>query len=140
MASPISAYNTDRTGAAAPKDITKTDVPGNKVALDVAIKEGNVSGTFTPSGLSKEGKITIVTLNSLTWTALPAVALVDRNGMGIQNDTGIQIKLGYDIGEAGYVGWNVNANGEFFIDITDAVIIYGKSASGTPSVTIMEVA
>jgi hypothetical protein len=140
VAKVISAYNTDQTGADAPKDITKTDVSGNKVALDVAIKEGSVSGEFTQSGLTIGGLVTEVTLNSATWTALPATALTDRNGMGIQNDSAIQIKVGFDNTEPGFVGWNVNPNGEFFVDITDSVIIYAKSASGTPTVTVMEVA
>jgi len=140
MASPISAYNTSKTGASAPKDITKTDVSGDKVALDVAIKEGNISGTFTPSGLTTGGKITEVTLASGSWTALPASALANRNGLGIQNETSIKIKVGYDSGEAGFVGWNVYPGGEFFIDLTDSVTVYAKSETGTPTITVMEVA
>lgn len=103
----------------------------------VEIKDNGVSAT--PSGLSTAGVITVVTLNSTGWTALPATALTDRNGIGIQNDSAIQIKLNFDNLEPGYVGWNVNANGETFVDITDAVIIYAKSQSGTPSITVMEV-
>lgn len=125
--------------------VTGTDVSGNKRALDVAVKEGNVtadvSGTINtiPSGLSTAGQITRVTLSSASWTALPATALTDRNGLGVQNDSGIEIKVGFDSGEAGYVGWTVRDLGEFFVDITDAVTLYAKAASGTPTVTVMEV-
>lgn len=93
-----------------------------------------------PAGLNTAGKITEITLASGSWTALPATALVGRNGVGVQNPTGIEIKLNYDSGEAGFIGWSVKPNGEFFIDIKDGVTIYAKAASGAPTVTVMEVA
>ena len=140
MSKGISLYPTTLTGADTPSNVTGTSVSGDKFAMDVTVKEGTVTGTFIPQGLQTEGLITEVSLNSSTWTALPATALTDRNGLGIQNDSAIQIKLNFDNTEPGFVGWNVNANGEFFIDITEAVVIYAKSASGTPTVTVMEVA
>lgn len=93
-----------------------------------------------PAGLNTGGKITEVTLNSSTWVALPATALTGRNGMGIQNPNGIEIKLNFDNAQAGYVGWIVRPNGETFMDIKEGVVIYAKAQSGTPIVVIMEVA
>ena len=111
---------------------------GAEQRMRVAIKSGIVNAL--PSGLTIGGKITEVTLNSTTWTALPATALVDRNGMGFQNDNGIKIKVGFDNTEPGFVGWSVNANGEFFIDVSDSIISYAKAESGAPTLTVMEVA
>lgn len=94
----------------------------------------------TPSGLTIGGKITEVTLNSSTWTALPATAFSQRNGMGFQNPSAIEIKVNFDNGVGTFTGWSVKPNGELFIDVSDSVIVYAKSASGTPTVTVMEVA
>lgn len=98
----------------------------------------SVSGTFTPSGLNIAGKITQVTLNSVNWTALPATPLVSRNALSIQNQSVIELKLHYDSATVGYVGVTVPVNGERFYEITDNIIMYAKSASGTPTILIEE--
>jgi len=115
------------------------DIDGN--ASLVSILAQLVSGlNTTPSGLTIGGKITEVTLNSLTWTALPTTALTDRNGLAFQNPNGVEVKIGFDNTETGYVGWAVNASGEFFIDVSDSITVYAKASSGTPKLVIMEVA
>lgn len=99
---------------------------------------GDINGTIKTSGLEIAGRVTVVALNAVTWTPLPAVALADRNAMTIQNSSGIQIKLNYDSGIVGYVGVVVNDGGERFYNITDSIVLYAKSASGTPSITVEE--
>lgn len=118
--------------------VTGTRV-GDRHLLDVAVKESVVISA-NPSGLTIGGLISEITLSSASWTALPASALTDRNGLGIQNPTSTEIKLNFDSGEASFVGWSVAPSGETFIDITDSVTIYAKAASGTPTITIMEIA
>ena len=98
------------------------------------------TGTFTPTGLTTGGLGTLVTLNSSTWTALPATALTDRNAISIQNQSGIEIKINYGSGIVGYVGAIIQAGGERAYDVTDSIILYGKSASGTPTIYIEELA
>lgn len=105
----------------------------------VRVKGSNFSGTFTPSGLNNGGLITEVTLNSATWTALPATALTNRNAIRVQNQSAIEIKLNYSGSVSGYVGVWVKPNGETYYDITDDIVIYGKSASGTPTVIVEEI-
>lgn len=112
-----------------------TDDDGNAVLEE--IRDNGVDAV--PSGLATAGRITEVTLNDTGWTALPATALTDRNGMGIQNPNSTQIKLNFDNSEPSFIGWSVNANGEAFIDIRDSVVIYARAASGSPVITIMEV-
>lgn len=136
----ISGYPTTKTGVEVPCNVTTTETAGDKCSLDVAIKEGSVTGTFTPSGLQTGGLVSQVALNSTTWTALPASAFTGRNGMGIQNDNAVQVKVNFSAGVVGFIGWTVQPNGEFFIDVSDSITVYAKSASGTPTVTIMEVA
>jgi len=121
-------------------DVTGTDFgtdPNKKRLLDVAIKEGSVSST--PAGLTTGGLITVVALNAVTWTALPATPLVGRNGIGIQNESGTALKLNFAT-PGGYIGWTIADGGEFFVDITESILIFAKAAIGTPSVTIMEIA
>ena len=93
----------------------------------------------TPSGLNIAGKITEVTLSSGAWTALPPTPLTDRNAISIQNLSGIEIKVNYDNAEAGYKGMVISQGSERFYDITDQVVVYAKSASGTPTVTVEEI-
>lgn len=97
-----------------------------------------VTGSLQTSGLETAGRITIVALNAVTWTALPATALTGRNAICLQNHSGIQVKLNYDPGIVGYVGIIVNDGGERYYDITDSIPIYAKSQSGTPSVIVEE--
>lgn len=93
---------------------------------------------FTPSGLRNAGRVTEVQLNSATWTALPAAALTGRNAIAIQNPTGTEIKINYSSGVVGYVGMVIGAGGERTYDVTDAIPIYAKSASGTPTINVEE--
>ena len=100
----------------------------------------SATGSFSVSGLNIGGLITEVTLNASTWVALPTSALADRNAIAIENRSGIEIKINYNSGQAGYVGMTIPDGGERQYDISDSIIIYAKSASGTPLVTIEEIA
>jgi hypothetical protein len=137
MAGELKVYPNSKSSPNDAKVLTGTDCGVDKTGLDTFICGGAV-GT-TPSGLTTGGLVTEVTLSAVAWTALPASALADRNSLGVQNPTGTQIKINFAT-PAGYVGWIVNANGEFFIDITDSIILYARSAAGAPVVNVMEIA
>lgn len=92
-----------------------------------------------PSGLTVAGKITVVSLAAGVWTPLPAVPLVDRNALGVQNQSGTEIKLNYDPLTVGYVGILVGAGAERYYDITDDIILYAKPIAGTPSIVVEEI-
>jgi hypothetical protein len=97
-------------------------------------------GIFRVQGLTVEGKITIVSINDSTWTALPNTSLADRNSITIQNTSGVQMKVQYDNGVGGYVGVAIEPDSERYYNITDGITIYGKSSSGTVDITIEELA
>jgi hypothetical protein len=104
---------------------------------------GDVTGTFTPSGLRIGGRHSFVTINSTTWTKVPATALPDRNSMGLFNESGVKIKFRYleGIGDTLFRGTPIPANGSSqFRDITDAIDIYCKCETGTVEVTVEEIA
>lgn len=105
---------------------------------DVANISATVSGQVTLKGLNIAGWMTPVTLNSTTWTALPATPLANRNAIRIQNQSAIEIKTNYNPMQAGYVGIIIAANGSDAYDITENIIIYAKSSSGTPTIMVEE--
>lgn len=98
------------------------------------------TGSLTPSGLNIGGKVTEVTLNAVTWTALPPTAQEQRNALSVQNTSNINIKVNYSSSIVGYVGMLVAIGAERQYDITDTIILYGKSESGTPTVNVEELA
>jgi len=100
----------------------------------------SISGTVSasPAGLKNGGRVTEVTLNSATWTALPPTPLTARNALAVQNSSGIEIKVNYSAGIAGYHGIIIAAGSERSYDITDAIVLYAKSASGTPTINVEE--
>jgi len=106
---------------------------------DTAVR-GVVEGNFSFSGLRIGGRISEVTLNDATWVALPAIPLTDRNAISVQNTSNVEIKIQYDNLVVGYSGVAIGISGERFYDLTDQIIIYGKSSSGSAVITIEELA
>lgn len=102
-----------------------------------------ITGTFSLSGLKIAGRVTIVSINDATWTALPpGGALTLRNAICIINTSTVEIKVNYDFPvllPAGYVGVPLEPNGnQRFYDITPAIPIYAKSFLGTVDITVEE--
>lgn len=120
-------------------DLVTTTTVGGDVGLDVHVV-GTVEGSFTPHGLTIAGKITTVTLNTSTWVALPASPLVNRNTMSIQNRSGQEVKMNYDNTVIGYNGVIIPDGYERQYDITDSIIIYAKSSTGSATVIVEEIA
>lgn len=110
------------------------------MADECVIASRVATGTFRLSGLTVEGKITVVSLNAVTWTALPPSALSNRNAIGVQNQSAINIKLNYDPTTVGWVGIYVGAGAERYYDITDQIVLYAKAESGTPDIVVEELA
>jgi hypothetical protein len=101
--------------------------------------EGTLTGEIRPSGLTNGGKVTEVTINSATWTALPPTALTDRNALGIQNVSAQDIKINFDNGVSGFVGMVIGPGSERTYDITDQIVVYAKSSSGTITINVEEI-
>lgn len=102
------------------------------------IIQGNViTGTLKVSGLNIGGRVSVVTIDDVSWTALPAVALDQRNAIGIQNSSGVEIKINYDPTTVGYIGVRMGIEAERYYDITDAIPIYAKAAPGSGAVTVI---
>jgi hypothetical protein len=111
-------------------------------AGDVVVRttlSGEVSGEFSPSGLKISGRVTEVVLSDTAWTALPPVALINRNAINIQNYSGTQIKINFDPSVATYTGVVVNDQSERNYDIKDTILIYAKAEIGNPVIIIEEV-
>ena len=109
---------------------------------------GNISGEFSISGLRNGGQITLITLSSTSWTRMARSAfttptgtgaLLDRNAICIQNQSGIACKLEYDNTVAGYTGILVPNGAERHYDITEDIDVYLKAESGTPVIALEEI-
>jgi hypothetical protein len=111
------------------------DVSGNTA---VRVSGENFSGSFSVSGLKVAGKVTEVTINDTTWTALPAAALANRNALAIQNYSGQLVKINYSNSVSGFVGAHLPDGQERFYDITDAIVQYAKCESGTATIVVEE--
>lgn len=98
-----------------------------------------LSGSIQPKGLSTAGRVTEITLNALTWTALPATPLAARNAMGIQNTSAQDIKVNFDPGVSGFVGMLIASGSERTYDITDQILIYAKCTADTVVINVEEI-
>jgi hypothetical protein len=107
----------------------------------VRVTGQNFSGSFSVSGLKVGGLHSVVTLNSATWTALPATPLANRNAIAIQNESSTLVKVNFNGAASGFVGMSIFPNGgERQYDITEDILIYAKCQSGSVDVTIEEIA
>lgn len=105
----------------------------------VPVPEVNV-GSFTPRGLNVSGRVTQVTLNATTWTALPATPLTNRNAMAVQNISTVEIRLNYAADIVGFQGMRLTGGQERQYDIRDTIVIYGKARTGTATINVEEIA
>jgi len=100
----------------------------------------------SPSGLRTGGRLTNLTLTDGTWVNIPTTSLLNRNTVGIQNESGnfiyVQFDFDGDPNTEGYTtGWKVKDGGEFFMDVKDGIDIWVLPETGsTPLITIMELA
>lgn len=99
-----------------------------------------VTGKLGITGLSIGGLVTEVELNDTTWTELPAAALLNRNALSIQNTAPVNIKLNYSDTVAGFVGVLLSPGAERMYAITDTILIFAKTESGTYKITVEELA
>lgn len=115
--------------------------------LRVAIR----AGAITPGGLNTGGRVTEVTLTTASWTKLERSGttnpsgsgpLSDRNALGIQNLSGQSIKVAYAESATlnNLVGITIPDGGQRYYDVKDTIDIYAKAISGTPTITIEEIA
>jgi len=120
-------------------DFNLNTLEKGKFALD---SEGEVViRTFAKaSGLNTGGKITEVTINDSSWTALPTTALSGRNALSIQNLSGGEIKINYDNTVGTYTGIVIQNGAERYYDVGETIIIYAKSLSGNRTINIEELA
>jgi hypothetical protein len=151
MSGPIKTYPTSKSGSGLAKSVTSTDIAGDKVALDVQVAGGAVTGTFTGSvtvsGLNIQGRNTTMNITS-TAASMPATALTLRNAMTVTNLSGTDtLYVGFDssvtadsvVGTTS--GFPVGPQQGFNLDITPNVVLYGIAEAGkTIKIIITELA
>lgn len=106
----------------------------------VRVTGTNFSGSFSLTGLTVGGRISIVSIDNTTWTALPATALPNRNQLNIQNESGQNIKINYDNMTVGFVGVLIKNENERQYAIRDSIVMYAKSETSACNITVEELA
>jgi hypothetical protein len=102
------------------------------------VTEGTLTGEISPSGLKNGGRITEVTLIANQWTALPPTPLTNRNALGIQNQSGVDIKVNYPPLPDAYIGWIIPPADSKLYDVTDNIVIYGRPSGNDDVIVIAE--
>jgi hypothetical protein len=102
---------------------------------------GRLKSVTEIKGLSVAAKITIVSLTSTQWTALPSSPLAGRSSVCIQNQSGTT--------EAMFINYSASAPAEGIriedggfraLSIADGVTLYGRMVNGNGSVAVEELA
>jgi hypothetical protein len=117
----------------------KFEEVAGQVTVRTKVVSGTITAAYAPSGLRNSGRLSFVTLNSTSWTALPATPLPDRNGISIQNQSNVEIRIQYENTDPLYRGVKLSPDAERFYDIKDTIIVYAKAASGTPEILVEEI-
>lgn len=99
-----------------------------------------ISGSVAQSGLNIGGRVTEVSLNDTSWTALPPVSLQKRNSIQVQNFSGVDITINYIADNASDFGVIVRDSSERIYMITDAIVLYGRSSLGVAKIIVEEIA
>jgi len=122
------------------REYEKFDLNDNGDVVVRTTLSGEVSGTFSPSGLKIGGRVTEVVLSDSAWTALPPGGpLANRNAINLQNyDTGTQIKINFR-NDVAYVGTVLNENSERNYDITDEIQLWARAQIGAPVLIVEEI-
>ena len=141
----IKAYLSRIIGPAGAREITCTELAGNKVGLDTTIAGGTISAV--PSGLRTAVKITTMDITDAAADPLPAIPLVDRNSLSIHNKSATvtvyigNINVTADTVDGTTSGWELAPNSFLNFDITDDVILYARTPTGQiAKVKILEMA
>lgn len=130
-----------RFGDVAGNFITGTKIAPNKYALDVAIKEGTVSGDVDLNSPGTSGVTTKVTgVGTAGWTAIPTTALTSRKSLTIQNNSNDDCYLSFDSSGSNAAIDNILLGSGFerFYNIADGLTIYARKDSGADIDLIVE--
>jgi len=131
----IDLYPNKKSPPSAAGPATGTNVAGDKMAQDVFVYGGTVTGDLTPSGLRTAIRTTTMDVTDVA-TPLPAIALTSRNAMTVHNKSGVDtLYIGNSNVTADTVigttsGLEVNPNDAFNTDITANIILYGIAPAG----------
>jgi hypothetical protein len=92
--------------------------------------------------LAASGKITIVSLSSSSWTALPSTALNGRKSVSIQNqsDNGNIVLINFSSSAPGTDGFRIDDGGTRSFMVGGSLVVYGRMKSGSGSVAVEEIA
>jgi hypothetical protein len=139
--SKVDLYPTQSSSPSAAQVQTGT-VIGNKVAADVNLLGGTVTGTFEPTGLSTNVKTSVMIVTDVPALVTP-FPLADRNAMSIRVWGGQTVYFGEDITVSSTNGYPKTTLEELALDIKEnpAMEIWAVCEAGkTSELRVLELA
>jgi hypothetical protein len=95
---------------------------------------GEVESTSPIAG----GRITLVTLTNAAWTAIPAVAVANRQGLGIQNLAGNSVRLNWTNTAPAGEGILLGDGSERYYSVKASATLYGRFTTLASGVVTVE--
>lgn len=135
MSGPIKGYVTSQGGPGQGHNVTVTEESGNKKALDVSVKSGSVTGTFSVTGLNIGGRNTCMDITGPA-APIPPVPLAQRNAISVTNFGSDILYVGFstavtaDLVPGITSGFQCGPNQGFNMDITPNVVLYAIAPAG----------
>jgi hypothetical protein len=99
---------------------------------------GTVSGTVESTSPINSGKITKVTLDNTSWTAIPTSAAANRQGLGIQNLSGDNLLLNWSNTAPANEYIFVASGAERYYSAKTGAILYGRFQTIATGTIIVE--
>ena len=109
-----------------------TEIWDDRVALFSALPAGAtypgiiVTGAVDATSPISGGKISVVTITNTAWTAIPAVAATNRQGLGIQNIAGGAMRLNWDNTAPAGEGIILGDGSERYYSVRSSATLYGR--------------
>jgi hypothetical protein len=138
----VDLYPTTKSSPSTAQIQTGTAFAGDKVAADVNVIGGSISGTFEPTGLSKNVKTSVVTVTDVPALVTPS-PLTDRNALSIRVWGDQTVYFGEDLTVTSTSGYPKTTLEELALDIKEnpAMEIWAVCESGrTSELRVLELA
>jgi hypothetical protein len=143
--SKLDLYPNKKSPPSAAQVATCTELPTDKVALDVNILAGSITGSVNINAPTGPFEITVATATAVAANPI-AVPLTDRVALSIRNKSAtVTVYFGKNgsvtADDTATGGWEIGPGEDFNVDLTDANSFYLITPAATSAlVKIMEIA
>lgn len=99
-----------------------------------------ITGEFTNTDPTPPGFSAIlytpIDIDDSSWTLFTSGLNSETGSVGLQNDSGAELRFRHENTESDYIGWRILNNGEVFFDLETTAVVYVKASPGAGTRTI----